>query len=160
MPGKRSGAAALAVMSLVFTAVAAQAQSDKILINTDRQGVATQGYDPVAFFVEGKPLKGDPRYRLSYRGGIYHFATEDHLEAFRQDPARYEPQFGGYCAWAVSRGYTAPIEIETGQVLDGRLVFNYNREVQRRFNQDAPRNLARADGNWPGLIEKEGKASR
>ncbi|HXG44577.1 MAG TPA: YHS domain-containing (seleno)protein [Gemmatimonadales bacterium] len=148
-----AGAAALALAT-----GAAEAQSENVLINTDRQGLAIQGYDPVAFFTEGKPVKGTPEFQLHHGGGIYHFASEAHREAFRQDPAKYEPQFGGFCAWAVSRGYTASVEVATGQVVDGRLIFNYSRAVQRRFNEDPRGNLAKADRNWPGLVEKEGKA--
>jgi len=119
--------------------------------------VALQGYDPVSFFTAGAPVKGKADLSARHGSATYYFASEESRAAFEAEPERYTPQFGGFCAWAVSRGYTAKVEIDTWQVVDGRLILNYDRGVKRKFNEDVAGNLRRADGNWPGLVRKEGK---
>ena len=100
---KRLLAAFVVVIS--FATVA----SAKELLNLDRDRVAIQGYDPVAFFTDNRPVKGNPQLQSEYRGARYYFATSEHKAAFDKDPAKYEPQFGGYCAYGVSRGSRAPM---------------------------------------------------
>jgi YHS domain-containing protein len=129
----------------------------KSLLNLDKEGVAIQGYDPVAFFADGKPVKGDAKFVFRYNGATYFFASQDHRDTFKADPTKYEPAFGGYCAYGVSRGKLVEIDIEAFQIVDGRLLFQYSKGVRNDFNKDAKGNLAKADGNWPGLLEKKGK---
>ncbi len=139
--------------------LAAQAPvMERELVNVDSRGVALQGYDPVSFFAEGAPVKGRPELSVRHGLATYHFSTEESRAAFEAEPSRYTPQFGGFCAWAVSRGYTAKVDIDTWQVVDGRLILNYNIGVKQKFNEDKAGNLQRADGNWPDLVGKEGKA--
>ncbi len=138
--------------------LAGQATTDRVLVNVDSRGVALEGYDPVSFFSAGAPVKGRAELSVSHGGATYHFSTEENRAAFEQEPARYTPQFGGFCAWAVSRGYTAKVEIDTWQIVDGRLILNYDKGVKRRFNEDIAGNLRRADGNWPGLVQEKGRA--
>lgn len=130
---------------------------ERELVNLDSRGVALQGYDPVSFFTAGAPVKGRPALSVRHGRATYHFSTEENRAAFEAEPSRYTPQFGGFCAWAVSRGYTAKVEIDTWQVVDGRLILNYNSGVKQKFNEDQAGNLRRADGNWPDLVRKEGK---
>ena len=127
------------------------------LVNVDKQGLALQGYDPVAFFTEGKPVRGDQAISTSYQGAAYRFASEEHRTAFQKEPGRYTPAFGGFCAYAVSRGYTASVEIETWQLIDGRLVLNYDQKIKGLFDADREGNMKKADSNWPGLLEKKGR---
>ena len=87
--------------------------SAKDLQNLDRDEVAIQGYDPVAFFTDHKPVKGSPQFQSHYHGAKYYFASADHKAAFDKTPVQYEPQFGGYCAYGASRGKTVPVKIET-----------------------------------------------
>jgi YHS domain-containing protein len=129
----------------------------KELQNLDRDGVAIQGYDPVAFFTDRKPVKGSPQFQSDYHGAKYYFASAEHKAAFEKAPAQYESQFGGYCAYGASRGKTVPVKIEAWQILDGRLLMQYDLDVKGKFNQDAQGNLKKADQNWPGLIERYGK---
>ena len=144
---------------LVFTTlvVVSAIMSAKELQNLDGSGVAIQGYDPVAFFLDGRPIKGNPQFQSQYRGGKYYFASEEHKAAFDKEPARYEPQFGGYCAYGASRGNKAPVKIEAWQIVDGRLLMQYDLDVKSKFNQDQQQNLQKADQNWPGLVEKYGR---
>lgn len=129
----------------------------KDLLNLDRQGVAIQGYDPVAFFTDGKAVKGNSQIQSEYKGAKYYFASMEHKSAFDKEPAKYEPQFGGYCAYGVSHGSRAPIKIEAWQIVNGRLLMQYDLGVKDEFNKDQQGTLRKADQNWPGLVEKYGR---
>ena len=146
------------LLAVVFLlAVAASAQKTKRLVNVDENGTGLQGHDPVAYFTENKPVKGDPKFSSVYNGARYWFASAENKAAFDAEPAKYEPQFGGYCAYGMSRGYTAPIKPEAFQIVDGRLLLQYNLDVREKFNEDTRGNLKKADENWPKVVEKEGK---
>lgn len=145
----------ITVVVIAFAVTAAVAE--KNLVNLDKQGLALQGYDAVGFFTEKKPVKGDPKFQSTYRGGIYYFASAENKAAFDANPAKYEPQFGGYCAYGVSRGYTVPIKIEAFQIVNDRLLMQYDLGVQKQFNKDPQANLRKADENWPKLVEKQGR---
>jgi len=134
-----------------------QSAPERTLVNVDKNGLALEGYDPVSFFAAGAPIKGRSDLTFRHAGAMYRFSTEENRAAFEAGPGRYVPQFGGYCAWAVSKGYTAKVEISTWQIVDGRLILNYSDGVRKKFDEDRAGNLLRADGNWPGLVEKEGK---
>ena len=129
----------------------------KDLLNLNGNDVAIQGYDPVAFFTDNRPMKGNPEFQSEYRGAKYYFVSAEHKATFDREPAKYEPQFGGYCAYGASRGRKAPIKIEAWQVVNGRLLMQYDLGVKDKFNQDQLGNLRKADQNWPGLVEKYGK---
>lgn len=148
------------ILAAVLAAGAAAAAHDgqRVLINLDKDGMAVQGYDVVAYFTEGKPVKGDPSYRTRHDGAIFQFATKANLDRFLAEPARYEPQFGGYCGYAVSVNRLSPINPEFFQVLDGRLVLQHNQRALDKWNEDLPGNLVKADSNWPGLVDKNGTA--
>lgn len=143
----------LAVMSL---ALIASAQS-KALLNLDKNGLAIQGYDPVAFFTDRKPVKGSEKFPYRHNGATYYFATKEHRDAFKAEPAKFEPQFGGYCAYGVSRGKLVEIDVEAFQIVDGKLLLQYSKGVRDDFNKDTKGNLAKASTNWPALVEKKGK---
>lgn len=130
--------------------------SAKVLVNVDRHGIALAGYDPVAFFTDNAAVRGDSIHRASFGGATYWFASEAHRALFVAQPARYVPQFGGYCAFGASRGYAAKVEIDTWQIIDGRLTLNYDKDVQRTFNQDVAGYLRKANENWPGIVAREG----
>ena len=114
---------------------------------------AIRGYDPVAYFTQGKPLKGSSDYTLEYKGATWRFSSERNKEAFAQMPERYAPQYGGYCAYAVSRGYTAPIDPEAWTIVEDKLYLNYSKEIRAKWSQDIPGNIRKADANWPGVLE-------
>jgi len=114
-------------------------------------GVAIEGTDPVAYFTEGRPVAGKTEFTHHYQGVLWRFASAANRDAFAADPARYAPQYGGYCAWAVSQGYTASTVAEAWHIENGKLYLNYSKGVQRRWAEDVPGNITRADGNWPGL---------
>ena len=144
----------LACLSLVATPLVA---GTKALLNADKNGLALQGYDPVAFFTDNKPVKGKPELKSNYQGVTYLFASPENKMRFEKDPAKYEPAFGGFCAYGVSRNKLVEIDPEAFQIVDGRLLLQYSKGVRNDFNKDAQGNLAKADANWPALVEKKGK---
>jgi YHS domain-containing protein len=129
----------------------------KCLVNLDSSGVAIQGYDPVGFFTDHKPVKGDPKFVSKRDGAIYFFASKEHKQIFNADPAKYEPVYGGYCAYGVSRGKLVEIDVNAFQIVKGKLLMQYSAGIRDDFNQDVNGNLAKAAANWPKLVEKKGK---
>lgn len=146
----------LSTLLLALLALPAFAQS-KSLLNLDKSGVAIQGYDPVAFFTDHKPVKGKEEFTARHKGALYYFASKEHRDLFRAAPAKYEPAFGGYCAYGVSRNKLAAIDVQAFQIVDGRLLLQYSKGVRDDFNKDTKGNLGKAETNWPALVEKKGK---
>jgi hypothetical protein len=125
-------------------------------------GIALDGYDPVAFFTEGKPMHGDPGISAIYKGATYLFATREHKTSFEANPGKYAPQYGGFCAYGVSMGGLAPVDINTWQIRDGKLYLNLNPAILDLFNKDFGSCVAKAEKKWPDLVQmhvKEGVAT-
>jgi YHS domain-containing protein len=138
-----------ALLTLARIATAGEA------LNVDKNGLALQGYDPVSYFTDNKPLKGDAKITASYKGGTYHFSSNEHKKAFESNPAKYAPQFGGFCGYAASINKLAPIQVEYFQVLHGRLVLQHNEKAWTLWHQDVEGNLKKADANWPTLSQQK-----
>ena len=145
-----------ALLLAVGLAVSASAQT-KTLLNLDKAGVAIQGYDAVAFFTDHRPLKGLPEYSSKADSATYQFASKEHKELFDKEPAKYEPVFGGYCAYGVSRNKLVSVDVDAFQIVDGKLILQYSKSVRDSFNEDQKGNLTKANQNWPGLLDKKGK---
>jgi YHS domain-containing protein len=144
--------------SIVFAGLALPVFAQtKSLLNLDKAGVAIHGYDPVAYFADGKAVKGDERFVSKRDGAIYFFASKEHKEAFNAEPAKYEPQFGWYCAYGVTRNRLVDIDVEAFQIVEGKLLLQYSKGVRDDFNKDTKGNLTKANSNWRGLLEKKGK---
>lgn len=118
---------------------------------------AISGYDPVAFFTDSKPVNGSPAITATHQGATYFFATEEHKNLFVQNPDKYVPQYGGFCAYGVALGKLFPVDINTWQVRNGKLYLNLNAEVLKEFNAQFEGNVVKADKNWPGLVAKNAK---
>lgn len=116
---------------------------------SERNDLAIEGYDPVAYFTDKRPVKGLPEFRTEFRGETFEFASADHREAFVADPAKYAPEYGGYCAYGVAKGYKAKIDPEAFSVVRGRLYLNYSEAVRTRWLSDLPGYIRQADANWP-----------
>ena len=140
------GAGALA--TAMFAGTIRKAFAGKV--NLDG-GVAIKGHDPVAYFTDGAAVRGDASITADHDGATYHFASAANRDTFVADPARYAPQYGGYCAYAVANGYTAAIDPEAFTVVDDKLYLNFSKSVRRRWERDIPGNISKADANWPGL---------
>ncbi len=149
---RRLIAAVLLPAALLLHAPASFAAEDPVYTGTFSD-LAVSGYDPVAYFTDGKPVEGSGDFEHDWNGATWRFASQANLEAFKADPAAYAPQFGGYCAWAVSQGYTASTVPEAWRIVDGKLYLNYSKGVQATWEQDIPGNIAKADRNWPKVLE-------
>jgi len=114
--------------------------------------VAIQGYDPVSYFTPGKPVKGSDKFKAIYQGAEFHFSNQENLDKFLQTPTAFAPQYGGYCAWAVSQGYTAKGDADQWSIVDGKLYLNYSASVKSTWEQDVTGNIASADGHWPSVL--------
>lgn len=123
----------------------------KTPVNVDASGVALHGYDAVAYFTDGKAVPGQPAFEHTWGGATWRFATAANRDTFTKAPESYAPQFGGYCAWAVSRNYTADIDPKAFAVVNGKLYVNYSSLVQARWRLSRDANIAEGDKNWPGL---------
>lgn len=116
--------------------------------------VAVNGFDPVAFFTDAKPINGSPSISAEHQGATYFFTSEEHRKLFAAAPDKYAPQFGGFCAFGVALDKLFPIDISTWQVRDGKLYLNLNPDILKKFNADFVDNLAKAKTNWPGLLTR------
>lgn len=141
----------LLVLCVALEPVALRAEKP---INATLFGVAIKGYDPVAYFTAAKPMKGDAAFATEWNGATWRFANAANRDAFKTAPEKFAPQYGGYCAWAVSQGYTAGIDPEAWKIVNGRLYLNYSADVQKKWSADGPGHIAKADGNWPKILKK------
>ncbi|MEM1316419.1 MAG: YHS domain-containing (seleno)protein [Pseudomonadota bacterium] len=144
------GLALAAGAAAVLPVAPALAEEDKVFTNW--RGHAIRGYDPVAYFTEGRPVEGSSDHELEHDGATWRFASAENLARFQADPAAYAPQYGGYCAWAVAQGKTASIDPEAWKIVDGKLYLNYNASIQERWEADIPGFIEAADANWPSVL--------
>ncbi len=140
-----------------FALLASSAFAGELVNVSGASKIAVSGYDPVAFFAEAKAVNGSPFISAEYQNATYFFASEEHKQLFTENPAKYAPQFGGYCAYGVSLGKLFPVDITTWQVRDGKLYLNLNADVLKKFNADLSGNVAKAEQHWPELVKKHGK---
>jgi YHS domain-containing protein len=125
--------------------------------NLNSDGVILDGYDAVAFFTDNKPVKGYTQFQYKYEDATYYFASQDHLDLFKTNPDKYKPQFGGWCAYAVSLGRVAPIDVNTFSIVNDRLVIQHNQRAVNGWNKDVQGNLSKADKYWPKVSAENGK---
>jgi hypothetical protein len=116
-----------------------------------RGGVAIKGADPVAYFTEGKPVIGQKKFESEWKGARWRFASAQNRDMFVADPEKFAPQYGGYCSYAVSQGYTAKIDTDAWAIVDGNLYLNYSTGVLRLWETDIPGHIASANKNWPSV---------
>ncbi|MBW3697428.1 YHS domain-containing protein [Vibrio sp. T187] len=115
---------------------------------------ALEGYDTVAYFTESQPVKGSKEFTTEYKGATWYFASQSNLDAFVHNPEKYAPQYGGYCAWAVSaKNDFAPGDPMYWAIVDDKLYLNYDKEIKQRWDADRPQHITQADKNWPELIK-------
>jgi YHS domain-containing protein len=139
---------ALAGIAVPTAAIAAKAP----VYTSVFSNVAVGGYDPVAYFTVGKPVQGNKQFTTTHQGAEYRFSSARHLAAFKASPAKYAPQYGGYCAWAVSQGYTASADPAVFKVVGGKLYLNYNQEIGAKWAKNIPGFIASANRNWPKVL--------
>ncbi|MFK7996492.1 MAG: YHS domain-containing (seleno)protein [Granulosicoccus sp.] len=150
----------LLVLTLLFTchglalADAPVNTLEKALFGYKPNGIAIRGYDTVAYFTESKPVEGDSAYSTEWMGATWHFASQENLTTFTENPERYAPQYGGYCAYGVAQGYLVKVEPDQWSIVDDKLYLNFDNSVQKKWVKDIPGYIATADGNIAGLLAK------
>ena len=160
MKGGKSTLATLSLYALVLvSAVVVWSQSPappKPLVDVDSQGVGAHGFDPVAFFTEGKARKGDPQWHSTYGGATYYFQSTSNRELFDQDLGKYAPQYGGYCSMAMAMGKLEDSDPNYFVVHDNKLLFQRNEKAHVMFAKDLEGNHKKADANWAKLQQAAG----
>ena len=115
---------------------------------------AVGGYDPVAYFREGKPVQGKKDLTHTWKGVTWRFVNAKNLDDFKAMPEAYAPQYGGYCAWAVSQGYTAKGDPNAWSIVDGKLYLNYTKTGRETWRQNRTAYIAQADRNWAAVKQQ------
>ncbi len=136
------------IISVICLTHAASAQSSEVFAPS---GIAINGYDPVAFFTEGKPIKGLREFNWSWRNVQWNFISQSNLDSFKTAPEKFAPQFGGYCAYGTSQGHKAPTQIDTWTIINEKLYFNYNMKVKGLWDKNRMDLIDSANVKWPGI---------
>ncbi|MCG8372504.1 MAG: YHS domain-containing protein, partial [Balneolales bacterium] len=143
------------ILGILFLSSATLAQEKESYVNVDDDQLAIGGYDPVSYFMADKPSKGDESFSHEYHGAIYHFSSQENLDTFKADPAKYAPAYGGYCAYAMGKGYLANANPETFKILDGKLLLFYNNLIVNtlpRWNRNEDTLYPAAEQNWKDKV--------
>ena len=148
---RKIGLPLFALMALIAAFVGTAGPALAIDPVFNEGGAAIRGYDPVAYFTQGKPIEGSPEYTIEYKGTSWRFASAGNRDLFAADPEKYAPQYGGYCAWAVANNYTASTDPHAWTIKDGKLYLNFSKIVRARWAIDKAGNIDKANINWPGL---------
>lgn len=142
----------MSMLALLFSSYIASAQKAEIF-STD--GKAIRGYDVVAFFQEGKAIKGTTQYALTWKETEWLFASKEHLETFKANPEHYAPQYGGYCAYGVAEGHKAPTETDTWSIVNDKLYFNYNKKVKETWSKNQQNFINKANVQWKTVKDQQ-----
>lgn len=141
-----------ALAATLGTSLAAQAKSPEIFTGLI-EGVGAAGYDVVAYMKDNAAKPGDPAISTEWKGAKWYFTTADNLDAFKAEPEKYAPQYGGYCAYALAKGSLAKGEPEAWTVSDGKLYLNFSKQIRQTWAADIPGYVATANANWPKVLE-------
>ncbi|MCV0428265.1 MAG: hypothetical protein K5905_22645 [Roseibium sp.] len=120
-------------------------------VNATVTGLALRGVDPVSYFANGAPQDGDFAITEVHNGATYRFVSEENRDLFKQDPEKYLPQYGGFCAFGTAMGVKVDGDPDLWKIVDGKLYLNLSESIQERWNKDIPGFINTADGNWGGL---------
>jgi YHS domain-containing protein len=147
----------LTILALFFVLSSfAQNESKRVAQYNLENKIALQGFDPVAYFKQSKAIKGKKEIATTFQGVVYNFSTQSNKDAFTKNPASYEPQFGGWCAYALgSSGDKVEINPETFKILDGKLYLFYNayfNNTLKSWNKDEVNLKKKAEANWKKII--------
>ena len=138
----------------VSTLLGASAAWSKDPVNSTLFGkTAIHGYDPVAYFTDGKPVPGKEDFEFQWMGAKWLFASAEHRDTFKSAPDKYAPQYGGYCAYGVAQGNAVDIDPNAWSIVDGKLYLNYDMGVQKKWKQDVPGFIVKANKNWPAVLK-------
>ena len=149
-----SPATAFLALALAAAPAAAFDRESADTVNSDQSGVALRGYDPVAYFTSGAPVKGDAQFAQVYKDHRYLFASEADRAAFAADPEKYIPAYGGFCSYAASFGKKADGDPEAWRIVGGKLYLNVTKDVAKIWSEDVPGYTRKADAAWPRISTK------
>lgn len=135
-------------------AIASSALAAGVELNTTTTGLALQGYDPVAYFTEGQPTKGDWQITTLHDDAMYRFANEENKAAFEANPEAYLPAYGGYCAFGAAMGFKFDGDPNYWKIVDNKLYLNLSEGIQKRWEGDIPGFIEQASTNWETIAEK------
>ena len=141
--------ALVAIVTAPLTTTSAEAKEP---VYQSFLGTAIDGTDPLSYFTEGRPIEGSSEFYHEWNGATWYFISAENRDKFIAEPEKYAPQYGGYCAWAVSQGYTASTDPEAWKIVDNKLYLNYSKSVQAQWEENIPGNISAADKNWPGVL--------
>lgn len=128
------------------------ALAQKEPVFTTKEG-AIKGYDPVAYFKSETAVKGIQVYSFEWNEATWYFSSQENLAAFKEMPEAYAPQFGGYCAYAVSQGYTYRVNPEAWKIVGGKLYLNYSKGIKKKWEANQSEFIKLGNGNWPKVLE-------
>lgn len=143
----------LASTAAVLFAPSAFAAADKSEIYMDFEGKALKGYDTVAYHIERKAVKGNAKFEADWKGAKWWFSTAENRDRFVADPERWAPQYGGYCAWAVAKGWARPINPKIFRIFDDKLYLNLNMKIHKRWLKQHNAFIVEANEKWPGILK-------
>jgi YHS domain-containing protein len=144
--------------TLVPLAAHAYDSNSVAAVNVDAKGVGLKGHDPVAYFTVGAPTAGKAEFSAAHAGVIYQFTSAANRDAFKADPSKYAPQYGGFCAMGVALEKKLDGDPTAWRIHDGKLYLNVNKDVQKKWLEDVPGNNKTADINWPQIRNKSPKS--
>lgn len=155
---RRAVAVALTIAGLSFVAAPAPSfaydEASKSAINVSANKLILRGYDAVSYHASNKAVKGSAQYTASYNDATYHFSSAANRDAFRANPAKYEPAYGGFCAMGVALEKKLDGDPELFRVVDGKTYLNVNADAAKVWTKDVPGNITKAEGNWPAIKDK------
>jgi len=125
--------------------------------STDGNDVILAGHDAVAYFTEGKPVLGDAQYTAQHNGAVYRFSSAKNRDLFKANPEKYEPAYGGYCAYGTALGKKFEVDGQAFEVVEGRLYVNKSLTVYETWAEDIPNNIVKAEGSWPQIVHADPK---
>ena len=142
----------LFILSILFATKTLTANNS---VNSDSEGIAIHGYDPVAYFTEGKAIEGSPEYHYEWNDATWYFASHKNRELFKKNPKKYAPQYGGFCAYAVSYGSRADIDPKAWDIYKNKLYLNFNSEIKQKWQKEKDNFIKKANKNWKTLLDDE-----
>ncbi|TKB99005.1 YHS domain-containing (seleno)protein [Pedobacter cryophilus] len=143
------------ILTIIFSFLGHLSAQEKAVFQT-KEG-AIKGYDAVAYFKENKAVKGNEKYSYLWKDALWLFSNKENLKAFKSHPEKFEPQFGGYCAYGYAKGHAAPVDPNAFKIVDGKLYLNYNSDVQQLWNKDIQGFINDALKNYKADLIKSGE---
>jgi YHS domain-containing protein len=147
----------VAVLFAFLVASPLASPKEKKLVNADPTGAVLHGYDPVAYFTQNAAVQGDAKYKATYKGSTFYFASDANKRLFQKDPSKYAPQYGGFCAMAVSMGQLEDADPTMFTIHNNKLLVQRNEKAHQMFLSNPDGFHQKADQQWPELVEKNGK---